>query len=529
VNPKSNIPSERLVPSKEVLEKTGVSRVTLHNYIKRGFIPPPVIGPPPADMEGTRKIGYFPPDVVEKILFISNLKREGFSLAAIARKLNGFEQSKGKPGQNSGKQKAPEGNPPLLISETDYQEITSKEKTVRFRSIAEVPYPCYMVSLKWEIDWVNAAAEELLFGEKWGNRLIGGRRNLFLILLNCLSKIPFKDRECLITLNAKRASLDIPSPYDDITLRSLPAEDLSLLGKLWVQPVIGPKAPLEQEEFILSDGYREGGKYLVLFCRFREGTLAVYVPFGKAVDPITDLLSDRAKVLGDLYPPKQLSFLPICTLVAQLQNSAKISAALVPSEYFEVLSDVNFIVEESCRKYQGKRGEAFHRERLVGYFLAEPESSYRHVLKAFMCALEVKEKIAAIDLEWKVRKRWSNTICLNIGIHEGREWAGSIPPRGTLVALGDSVAEGICEVARNGALWTSKHTVSLLPADLKNKMLFGIRRSSPEGEVLLFDTFSLLMDLVDLDKPENVRFVDIKTLSVTELLQGDLKLLAEFP
>jgi class 3 adenylate cyclase len=70
--------------SKELLEKTGISRATLNNYISWGIVPKPEVLPPePADGAAPR-IGYFPQEVASRIAEIQRLKREGWSMKAIA-------------------------------------------------------------------------------------------------------------------------------------------------------------------------------------------------------------------------------------------------------------------------------------------------------------------------------------------------------------------------------------------------------------------------------------------------------------
>jgi hypothetical protein len=160
--------------------------------------------------------------------------------------------------------------------------------------------------------------------------------------------------------------------------------------------------------------------------------------------------------------------------------------------------------------------------------LSEPESAYKHVLNGLLCAYEIRKKLAEINSEWNIRKKWTNKLCFNIGIHEGREWFGYIPVN-QFTALGDTVniSGRLSEFARDGAVWTSKHLISLLPADIQKKLVFGIRRMSPQGEMFVANSFSRIMDLVDLSKPEHAKFVDISTLSVTELTEIDQKLLNE--
>jgi class 3 adenylate cyclase len=214
--------------------------------------------------------------------------------------------------------------------------------------------------------------------------------------------------------------------------------------------------------------------------------------------------------------------------VADLQNSVKISADLPPAEYFELVSEIWSRMENSFRKYHGTMGKHVG-DGLVRFFLAEPESPFQHVLNGLLCAYEIRKKLAEINSEWNIKKQWTNRLCFNIGIHEGREWFGYIPVN-QFTALGDTVnfAGRLSEFARDGAIWTSKHLISLLPPDIQKKLVFGIRRSSPQGELFVANTFSRIMDLTDLSRPENGKLVDISNLSVTELMEVDQRIIGDY-
>jgi DNA-binding transcriptional MerR regulator len=72
-----------MLSSKEILERTGISRATLNNYIAAGLIPRPDVLPPDPQDGGAPRIGYFPDDTIERIETIQRLKREGWSLGRI--------------------------------------------------------------------------------------------------------------------------------------------------------------------------------------------------------------------------------------------------------------------------------------------------------------------------------------------------------------------------------------------------------------------------------------------------------------
>lgn len=79
-----------MLSSKEILERTGISRATLNNYISAGLIPRPSVLPPDPEDGGAPRIGYFPDDTIERIETIQRLKREGWSLGRILDSFSGL-------------------------------------------------------------------------------------------------------------------------------------------------------------------------------------------------------------------------------------------------------------------------------------------------------------------------------------------------------------------------------------------------------------------------------------------------------
>ena len=51
-----------LLTSKEIIERTGISRATLNNYISSGLVARPQVLPPNPQDGGAPRIGYFPDD-----------------------------------------------------------------------------------------------------------------------------------------------------------------------------------------------------------------------------------------------------------------------------------------------------------------------------------------------------------------------------------------------------------------------------------------------------------------------------------
>jgi len=73
-----------VLTSKEVLEKTGISRATLNNYISWGVVARPDVLPPGPQDGAAPRIGYFPDSIVERIEEVQRLKRDGWSITRIA-------------------------------------------------------------------------------------------------------------------------------------------------------------------------------------------------------------------------------------------------------------------------------------------------------------------------------------------------------------------------------------------------------------------------------------------------------------
>src|SRR5690625_3429710 len=81
-----------MIDSKQLLQRTGISRATLNNYVALGVLPSPRIAPPGSGKRGTR-LGYFPADAVSRILAVRRLKEEGLSMSEIARQISAANTS----------------------------------------------------------------------------------------------------------------------------------------------------------------------------------------------------------------------------------------------------------------------------------------------------------------------------------------------------------------------------------------------------------------------------------------------------
>jgi class 3 adenylate cyclase len=100
-----------MLTSKEVLDQTGISRATLNNYISSGIVPRPEVLPPGPDHGDAPRIGYFPEEVVARIVEIQRLKGLGWSLTRIAEHL-AAPGSRTEPSRLAAPSSAPAAEPP---------------------------------------------------------------------------------------------------------------------------------------------------------------------------------------------------------------------------------------------------------------------------------------------------------------------------------------------------------------------------------------------------------------------------------
>lgn len=78
----------KFISSIELLNRTGLSRATLNNYIKAGILPRPVVKKPNDDLRSkARRIGYFPDSVLDTLSQMIQYKKEGHSMEEIRSRM----------------------------------------------------------------------------------------------------------------------------------------------------------------------------------------------------------------------------------------------------------------------------------------------------------------------------------------------------------------------------------------------------------------------------------------------------------
>ena len=135
-----------MLTSKEVLEKTGISRATLNNYIGWGLVPKPQVLPPEPRDGAAPRIGYFPEEIVARIADIQRLKSEGWSMARITEHFSAGPATLSVP--------APATAPPA----PSVTSVAAGPGAMPRLSVEEIAHPAYLVNHSFEMVWSNAAA-----------------------------------------------------------------------------------------------------------------------------------------------------------------------------------------------------------------------------------------------------------------------------------------------------------------------------------------------------------------------------------
>jgi len=514
---------DRWISSIEIISKTGISRATLNNYIKMNLLPKPDVKKP--EESGTiraRMLGYFPETVIDIIGQIKKMKKDGFSMDEIIRRLASNDLTS-----------IPEDEIMREISESqnsagDNQTIPSEETPSGGISVTalkplsltinDITCPAYLLNNCFEIDWINDAAQNKLFHQKIHAIKEPSGRNIFPLLMRKGHENK-NIKDCLVDfqlsfVREKIAKNDLKNLYEGIT-----QHEIEELEKRYDHVEMQPRQTVNKIPLKLCDASGNRIADSVYYMVFREGTLFIHTPVDHSVQGIADLLSSRSRVINDLLRQRMPTLVSFCVLVADLQNSVRICAELPPEEYFELINQIWACVEGSFKQYYGTYGKHTG-DGMLYYFLKERDN--RYMINAVFCALEIREKVKKLSMDWKIRKGWFNELYLNIGINEGQEYFGTIPsaPSIEFTALGDSVnyAGRLSNFARYGAIWTTKNLINKLTTEEKAGLRYGIRHQDQDREIFIENTFSRIIDLMMQEDIKTSKFMDIATLAATEIL-----------
>jgi adenylate cyclase len=528
-----------MISSKDIIDKTGISRATLNNYIAFGLLPKPTLQQVSGEGSGPKLLGYFPDNALDRIESIQRMKREGHSMAEIIAALaaQGSPATSARPDfERRAGDRAPRGLPapaesvtspqatPVAGRTEDGREAGVEPPAPKARSglqltVDEIPHPAYMVNYSFELAWYNEPARERFLGGFEALPPNSEARNVFLMLLQASIGRPAEYRAEMLRLHLALAKDRLSKATILGACRGLKSGDIALLDGLYgeVEPLAAKaivEAPIELRE---GSGAAEAWHVYAVF--FREGILFVYVPGGPANATLLDFLGRRDVVIRNLLRRRLPVLTPLAVLVADLQNSVKICSELPPEEYFELINEIWSTMGPVFRKYYGTHGKHVG-DGMVYYFFPQPDSNY--IFNALACSHEIGQAMKRISKDWQLRKNWFNELYLNTGLHEGTEWLGTFQSATAIefAVLGDTInhAGRLSDFARYGAVWATKNLLSKLSPEERARIEFGItRRGEGDREQFVHSSYAQVGSLVDLASEKYEKLREIAQLPITEV------------
>jgi class 3 adenylate cyclase/DNA-binding transcriptional MerR regulator len=492
--PLNQIPDEyiKMISSKEVMSRTGISRATLNNYIGLNLIPSPSVRPP-EEPGGPTKIGYFPEWVVERIEKIHQLKGQGMRMSQIAMHFTDVKEE-----------------PPEVAAESPPHQW-----------LDQIIFPAILVNHDWQIIGLNNMAEKLLLGE---NRegLQSPVRHGFLqpSLIKKLIDRFANWREILIP-HIRLAKKDMGAEL----LRPLQGEEdsqlLKELRQLWNEVQLLPYQPFRQQTLSLKNHHGGVEHFTLLSWELSEGTLLLYPPASMQFAQMMDFIAGKTKIPKPVLLRKTPPQTSLCILALRLESELHLQTALPPSLYFNLINQL-ILGWHRCFKEHSATPGRFLQEGAVGFFLEESERKNDHLFQSLLCAQALQSMTRRVDREWRRKQAWNNSLRVNIAIHCGRDWLGMVPSplAFEFTVVGNTLVEAVklSDFSQRGTIWASKEVIENLSPSDRERVEFGIRLE-PHGEGFVSPgLYSPVGELLSQDDLERKRLQNIKDLAVTEIL-----------
>ncbi len=485
----------RTISSKEVMARTGISRATLNNYISLNLIPSPSVRKP-EEPGGPTKIGYFPEWVVKRIEKIHQLKGQGMRMSQIA--LSFMEENKEIPTAAAEQ-----------LPESTYQWID------------RIVFPAILVNGNWEIIWLNDKAWEQIFSEEVRGLPSPAKHSLFGPVFIRELKNGFANWEEILTPHIRLAKRDLGEDILQHLHREAESQSLNEVMQLWREAEILEDLPLHRQTLILRHHDGRVNKYTLISWKLPQGTLLLYAPARMQLDQMIDLVTGRTKLSQFLLLRETPSPTPLCILAARLESDLHLRTALPPFEYFDLMNQIILGSHQCFKNHGGTPGRSF-REGAVCFFLEDPDSEHDHLFQALLCGQALQSMVRVLDRQWQYKQAWNNTLRMNIGIHCGHDWLGTVPSPSAFefTVVGDTLIKAVklSEFSQRGATWASKEVIENLSPSNRERVEFGLRLGVYQERFVSPGIYSPVGELLSQDELERKRLQTISNLVVTEVI-----------
>ncbi|MBC5783536.1 MerR family transcriptional regulator [Ramlibacter sp. USB13] len=466
-----------MLTSKEIIERTGISRATLNNYIASGLVPRPQVLPPGPEHGAAPRIGFFPDDTIARVEEIQRLKSQGWSIARIAEHLSAHPPAAA-PAQRSGTV------PPAPVTPVAAAVAASTRgdapSVVLSLPAGPLGHPAYLVNDAFRITWSNDETRSDARSPLAQRAGVQGTS----IFSQLLSVDPAKGGDAILRFHLRVAQAR--GATAGALFRDLPPDEASRLHRLYDEPSRGDAGLLMQAAIPAGNGLPARTVYAV---QFREGVLFAYAAQDESGSVAVPVPAQR--------PVAAPVITPVSVLVSTLEDASGLWVKLTAQEYFELLNEIWAELDRVFRKHKGRAGPQGG-EVLVCYFL--PQEGGSHLWNALAAAQQAREAMRHLSQRWQARKGWELELAMNVGIDEGQEWMGVVGAtgEGALRVVGDTAdhAEQLSRVSREGAILVTRSLLGKLPADQRQRVRFGVPRlEGTRSETPLLSTFARLADI----------------------------------
>lgn len=539
-----NLDGKNWITSKDLIKRTGISRATLNNYIKAGILPKPVVKKGNLGMKGTKQIGFFPIGVLDRITLVRRLKREGLTMEQIAERCQQIWVSDKTDSHASDTQEAvvptletpdqadvrPAVDSPAAEKDGSNIEISQEREFKVSRSahhvetqtlaltISNIKSPAYLINRSHEVEWINDEAQRIIFNKQIDANVDIASRNIFKLLFSWDFHAQVSNWKEVIACHLQIAQPCLSKDQLKNVFQGISERETTVLENLYDQRSNVDDGSIRDFPINLNLADGSSQAYKIYTISFREGLFVVYVPTDQVSHDILQILGHRERIISELLSQRMPSLVSLCVLVADLQDSIKLSSELLPVEYFELVNSLWQSLGTVFNKYSGIYGKHVG-DGMLYYFVKKPGVNY--IMDAINCSMELRDKMKEFSSQWKLRKGWLNDLYLNTGINEGQEFFGTIQ-YGTNIefsALGDTInyAGRLSDFSRYGGIWTTKNVIGKLSQDELKALRFGVHRQDGDRTIFIRNSFSRVMDMLDINHPKYSKFSDIATLPITEL------------
>ncbi|MCD6079466.1 MAG: hypothetical protein K0R89_3410, partial [Ramlibacter sp.] len=432
-----------MLTSKEIIERTGISRATLNNYIASGLVPRPQVLPPGPEHGDAPRIGYFPDDTISRIETIQRLKREGWSITRIS------DHFGGQPAADAAAVPPPAAAPvsgrALPPAPMSRASVFTGDPTLTM-FVGDVRYPAYLVDDSFRLVWQNEQTHTSPLSPLGASD--DSTDNVFRHLMDLDAD---SGRDAIVRFHLEVAK-DRAHRTEEL-FRGLLQDQAEELRALYASTRRAEAGLVTQARLPATGSLPARLLYAV---HFRE---AVLFAFGPAAAGAGEAAAAPVVAKPQAPAPQGgLTNMPLAVLVATLQDATSLWVKLTAQEYFELLNEVWAELEQIYRSHGGRPGRQ-PGEVLVWYFAAETGTGY--LWNALAAAQQARDAMRRVSRRWQARKGWDVELCLNVGIDEGREWIGAVGAPADLRVLG-AAADRAAQLSRCGRMGTILSTRSLL-------------------------------------------------------------------